>query len=920
MTLLGRQAESDALDRLLTDALDGRSRVVVLRGEAGVGKTALLEHVSTRAEGWHVAGASGVESEMELAFSGLHQLCGPMLEHIDRLPVPQRNALATVFGSREGAAPDRFLVGLAALTLFSEVADQRPLLCIIDDAQWLDQASAQILGFVARRLLAERIAIVCAARAGIGDGVLEGLPEISIKGLAERDARALLLASMQGPLDAALCERIVTESHGNPLALLELPRTWDATELAVGLPTGQPVAGKIERSYERRLSELPPQTQMLVVAAAAEPLGDPVLLQRAAGTLGIEMTAAEPATRAGLLTLSGRVTFAHPLARSAAYRSASADDRRRAHRALADATDVETDPDRRAWHLAAAAVGPEERVAAELERSAARAQSRGGLAAAAAFLQRAVALTDDPGRRTERALAAARANLGAGAFDAAHGLLTTAEAGPLDELEGAHVDLLRAELAFAESRGNDAPHLLLQAARKLESLDARLARETYLEAWGAALFAGRLAGAGGSMLDVSRAAATAPGRADPPRPSDLLLDGLALLLTDGHAIAEPVLRRALSAYKSSEVHDDEMLRWGWLATRAANLVWDQDSALEIGTRAVQLARDLGALEALAVVDNAYGQACVFAGDFATASLLAAEVDAVKQATGTRIAPHARLALAGLRGQEDEAAALIDTIVRDASAAGQGAALQYARWANAVLMNGLGRYELALASAVEASEDAPETHIAMWAQSEVVEAATRTGNADLAQRGIDRLRAQTDASEADWGLGISARSQALVSDGAAAERSYLDAIERLGRTRLRPELARSHLLYGEWLRRQGRRVDAREHLRTAHGMLATIGMTAFAERARHELLATGEKVRTRGDETREQLTPQEEQIARLARDGLSNPEIGAQLFISARTVEWHLSKVFTKLDIASRKQLRVALPEPGRVSPPLVPLR
>ena len=805
-------------------------------------------------------------------------------------------------------------VGLATLTLFSEVAEQRPLLCIVDDVQWLDQASAQILGFVARRLLAERVAIVCAARAGIGDGVLDGLPEISVKGLVERDARALLLSSLPGPLDAALCDRIVTESHGNPLALLELPRTWDATELAVGLPSGQPVAGKIEQSYLRRLRELPPETQMLVVAAAAEPLGDPVLLHRAAGTLGIEMSAAEPATLAGLLGLSGRVTFAHPLARSAAYRSASADDRRSAHRALADATDAETDPDRRAWHLAAAAIGPEERVAAELERSADRARSRGGLAAAAAFLQRAVALSDDPSRRTVRAVAAARANLGAGAFEAAHGLLATAEAGPLDELEGAHVDLLRAELAFAESRGSDAPPLLLDAARKLEPLDARLARETYLEAWGAALFAGRLAGVGGSMLDVSRAAATAPGPADPPRASDLLLDGLTSLLTDGRVTAEPLLRRALTAYMSDEVHDDEMLRWGWLATRAANLVWDQDSALEIGKRAVQLARDLGALEMLAVADNAYGQACAFAGDFATASLLAAEVDAVKEATGTRIAPHARLALAGLRGQEDGAAPLIEAIVRNASAAGQGAALQYAGWANAVLMNGLGRYEVALASAIEASEDAPETHIAMWAQSESVEAATRTGNADLAQRALERLVAQTDASESDWGLGISARSQALVSDGEAAERCYLDAIERLGRTRLRPELARSHLLYGEWLRRQGRRVDAREHLRTAHGMLTSIGMAAFADRARHELLATGEKVRKRRDETRDQLTPQEEQIARLARDGLSNPEIGAQLFISARTVEWHLSKVFTKLDIESRKQLREALSAQDRLAP------
>jgi DNA-binding CsgD family transcriptional regulator len=906
--LRGRVTECARLDELLSAVHRGESSALVLRGEAGIGKTALLKYVSEHASGSRVVRAVGVEAEMELAYSGLHQLCAPMLDHLDRLPVPQRDALAMVFRLSEGQAPDRFLVGLATLTLFAEVAEEQPLVCIVDDAQWLDQASAQILGFVSRRLLAERVAILCAARTGTGDDVLAGLPELFILGLADGDARALLMDNVYAPLDSAVCDQIVKESHGNPLALLELPRTWNAAELAVGfgLPGSQPVVGKIEQSYARRVLGLPSDTRLLVSAAAAEPLGDPVLLRRAAETLGVDMSAAEPAVDAGLLKIWGRVEFAHPLARSAVYRSAGADDRHRVHRALAEATDAETDPDRRAWHVAAAAVGPDEQAALGLERSAERAQARGGLAAAAAFLQRAVALTGDPARRADRALAAAQASLGAGAFDVARGLLAAAEAGPLDELGRARVDLLQAEVAFAENRGSDAPLLLLEAARKLEPLDVRLSRNTYLDAWAAALFAGRLAGAGGSLLDVSRAVATAPNPVDPPLPCDLLLDGLALIFTDGRPAAALVLRRAVAAFAGTEVSAEEMLRWGWLATRAANFLWDYDSSLEIGMQAVHLARDTGALEALAVADNACGQAAVFGGDFATAALLIAEVDAVKEATGTKIAPHARVALAGIRGQVAEASALIDGIISEAPAAGQGTAVQYARWANSVLMNGLGRYEEALAAAAEASEDTPELPIAAWALSELIEAATRTENAETAKLALTRLGEQTEASDSDWGLGVYARSRALLSQGEEAERLYHEAIERLGRTRLRPELARSQLLYGEWLRRAGRRVDARQQLRDAHEAFVSMGADAFAERAGHELLATGEKVRSRRNSTRDELTPQEEHIARLARVGLTNPEIGAQLFLSPRTVEWHLRKVFTKLGISSRRELRSVL--------------
>jgi DNA-binding CsgD family transcriptional regulator len=908
MRLLGRRAECEVLDRLLAEALAGRSQVTVLRGEAGVGKSALLGYLSDRVTGWHVVRAVGAESEMELAYSGLHQLCGPMLDRLDGLPAPQREALATVFGRSNGPPPDRFLVGLATLTLFAEVSDAQPLVCIVDDAQWLDQASAQILGFVARRLLAERIVLVCVARTGTGDHVLPGLPELWIEGLGDSDARALLLENVHGPLDAAVCEQIIAESHGNPLALLELPRTWNADELAggFGLPDNRPVSSKIEQSYAQRLLDLPSDTQLLVLAAAAEPLGDPVLLHRAAETLGVDMAAADAAEDAGLLKVRVRAEFAHPLVRSAAYHSASADDRHRVHHALADAIDPVTDPDRRAWHRARATPGPDEAVAEELERSAGRAEARGGVAAAAAFLQRAAALTIEPALRVERALTAAQASLQAGAFDAALGVLATVEAGPLDELQRARIDLLRARIASASSFGSAAAQLVT-AAKRLEQLDVDLARATYLEAWGAALAAGEMAAAG-TMRDVSQAALSAPPPEHEPQPSDLLLDGLAQLIADGLAAAAPTLRQAVDAFRD----DETVLQWGAMAATGAAALWDMESFTAVLDRQLQLARDAGALPLLTTALQGKGIVVTWGGEFDEAASVVAEADEVSGATGISIAPYGGMLLVAYQGREAEASALLESAIAAATASGEGLAVQYARWATAILFNGLGRYGEALGPAQQASDDTPELFVSQWALAEVVEAAARTGNAGLAAEAVERLADATSASDADWGLGIAARCRALVSQGEAAESLFVEAIDRLGRTPLRPELARAHLLYGEWLRRENRRVDARGELHAAHELCRTTGMEAFAERARIELLATGEKVRKRDVETRAELTPQEAQIARLARDGLSNPEIGARLFISARTVEWHLRKVFTKLGISSRRDLRSALPESGQL--------
>jgi DNA-binding CsgD family transcriptional regulator len=899
--LRGRSTECALLDDVLSAIRRGESRSLLLRGEAGIGKTALLDYLIASAPDLTVVRAAGVESEMELAYASLHQLCAPLLDRLDRLPAPQRQAMEIVFGLSAGGAPDRFLVGLAVLSLFAAVAEQRPLLCVVDDAQWLDQTSRLTLAFVARRLLAEPVGIVFGAREP--DKELRHVPELEVQGVRNGDARALLNSAVRFKLDEAVQDRIVAETRGNPLALLELPHGLTATQLVggFGLLGGQALTGRIEESFVRRLGLLSDDGRRLLLVAAAEPVGDPLLLWRAAERLGLGPADAEAAEAQGLLAIGGRVTFRHPLVRSAIYRAAAEEDRRAVHLALAEATEREADPDRRAWHLAAAAVGPDDQVALELERSAGRAQARGGLAAAAAFLRRAVALTNDPVRRADRALAAAQASLQVGEFDASLALAAAAEAGPLDEFQHARLDLLRAQVAFISFRGSDAPGLLLKAARRLEPFDLELARDTYLTAWGAALVAAHAAGEG-VLLEICRAVRALPPPGA-PRPLDILLDGLALLTTEGHAAATATLQRAARALADIPVND--VLLWGWIAASASALLWDIEGMRANAAREVQLLRDAGALAALPSSLSNLAIATAWMGDFAGASSLIAETDSVAAAIGSRQAPFASLRLQALQGREAEAAAPIASAIKLAAPGDQGMASAWAHWAAAVLYNGLARYEKAESGARQATSD-PFNWWSMWVLPELVEAAVRGGEAELARDALERLAKTTQPCRTEFALGIEARCRALLSDGPDADELYHEAIAWLRRTPLTPELARAHLLYGEWLRRENRRVDAREQLRMAHEMLATIGMEAFAERARQELQATGEKVRKRTVDTRDDLTAQERQIARLARDGLSNPEIGARLFLSARTVEWHLRNAFTKLGIRSRRELVSAL--------------
>jgi DNA-binding CsgD family transcriptional regulator len=898
------------LDELLDAVRGGAGRALVVRGEPGVGKTALLDYLAEQASGCRVALVAGVEAEMELPYAGVYQLCAPMLHRLERLPAPQGAALRTAFGLGSGSAPDRFLVALAVLNLLSDAAEEHPLVCLVDDQQWLDRASAQVLGFVARRLAAEPVGLVFAAR--VPGDELAGLPELVVEGLPEADARALLDAVVTGPLDSRIRDRIVAETGGNPLALVELPQGLTPAELAGGfaLPDALPLSGRIEESFRRRLEALPADTRELLLVAAAEPVGDPVLVWRAAGRLGIRAEAATPAVEADLLEVGARVRFRHPLVRSAAYRSASLQERQDTHRALAQVTDPKIDPDRRAWHRAQAAPGPDEDVAAELERSAGRAQARGGLAAAAAFLERASMLTPGPARRTRRLVAAARAKRAAGALDAALGLLVAVEAGQLDALSAAEVEHLRGLIALVQRGPSDAARLLLSAARHLEPLDADLARDTHLEALWAAIWAGHL-GSPGGVAAAAEAARAAPTGPEPTGAVDVLREAFALRLTQGYVAAAPLLTRALELSLALDITNDEAGLWQWLAGGRAGAIvalelWDAESWHALAAVQAQFARDTGALVHLQYALNFLAMAHLFAGDLTTAARLIEEDRLIAEVTGNPPVGYAAMALPAWQGQEAQASELIEATSRAATARGLGRMVSFADYASSVLYNGLGRHDAARNFAWRAFER-DELGYGPYVVPELAEAASRTGDVELVRATLRWLSERTRAAPTEWARGIQARVRALLSEGDAAERCYLESIARLGRSRVRVQLARAHLLYGEWLRRQRRRLDAREQLRIAHDLLEAMGVEAFAERARRELQATGEAVRKRTFETGGELTPQEAVIARLARDGLTNPEIGTRLFISARTVKYHLGKVFSKLGISSRAQLDRALP-------------
>jgi DNA-binding CsgD family transcriptional regulator len=905
-TLAGREREMAALGELLSDVSVGRSRALVVSGAPGIGKTALLEEALESTPSVQVIRISGVESEAELAYGALHGVWSHLpAESLSALPEPQRVAACTAFGLEVGPAPNPFLVGLAMLNGLADLAEQTPHFLVVDDAQWLDRASASALAFVARRLQFEPIGVVFAVREPMAE--LSGLPELHVSGLAPDAARRVLASVLSASVDGPVVERFIAETEGNPLALLELSHGLSATAIEgdVDRRDSRGLWLRLEESFQRRVEALEKSVRTFLLIAAAEPAGDPVPIWRAAGLLGLPDSVGDAAEESGLIRRGTSMVFRHPLVRSAIYRFASLADRRAVHRALAEATDPDLDPDRRAWHRALAAPGLDEQVALELEQSAGRARARGGFAAAAAFLERALALTADSDRRASRALASAQAKLAAGDPGRASDLLAIAERGRLDELSSAQLDLLRARLAFAVNRRPEAPGLLLKAARQFERLDREAARDIYLEATRAALFAGRLA-SGGGLAEVATEVREL-ALPDPPCLRDLALHAFAIHFVDGFQAAAPEFRKLVAACQSQDFSPPEQLHSLSLAVSITPLLWDYEAWEELAELQLRLVREMGALGLLPIALTTRAGAHHLAAEYTPARALLDELDAASEAMGTPTMPYARVAYSARVSPPEEAMSLIERCIEEATQRGEGGALTFVQGIKAELCNALGRYEEAWTAAAIAYED-PLQHSTWWL-AELVEGAARSGRAEQAAPALEDLAVAAAATGSPWAHASERRSRALVSCGEQAESFYLDSIDYLKRTRLALELARSMLVYGEWLRREGRRRDAREQLRSAHAIFDQQGILAFRDRAANELAATGETIRRKpADATSDTLlTAREAQIARLAAEGLSNREIGEQLFISHRTAGYHLGHVFTKLGVSSRAQLHKVLP-------------
>ncbi|HKC28995.1 MAG TPA: AAA family ATPase [Jatrophihabitans sp.] len=906
---MGRIAELATLERQVQQARAGHSEVLMLRGEPGIGKTALLDRAAAGAEGFRIVRVRGVESERELRYAGLQLLCSALPDCLARLSGGQREALDAVIGLGDGP-PDRLVLGLATLALLSTAASGPPLLCIIDDVHWLDRQSAEVLAFAFRRLAADALAVLLAAREGVATQELADVRTVHVKALSYAESRALMTSHIRGRVDEAVIGRIIAETRGNPQDLLDVVRGISAADFAGGFGVGVASGcsrGSLEGLIDQ-LEQLPAESRLVALLAASDPTGDPALQWRAGKQLAIPTNAAARLESDGLVRFGPRVTFDHPAARAALYALASKDDRRLAHRVLADATDSEAAPDRRAWHRALAAYAPDDELAAELELHACAACERGGRSAAAAFLERATMPTLHSGQRVERALAAAAAKFEAGAPDAAARLLVAADVGTLDAARRGRLERQRAQIAFANRRGNDAADSLLKAARRLEVTDLSAARDSYLEALVAAVFAGRLGRGSDTKAVAAAVPAGAPAGAEP---AEDLLDALVTRFRTGSLTANQQVRRAIAEMRSVDSH--ATARWLWLAALAALDVCDDESWQALAAAAHDSALEAGSLTVLPYALTQRAIADLHRGEFKAAATVIADADAVSAGMGTPPLRHAALLLAGWGGHEQSSLALFGAARRDARDRGEGSILTAVSLGEAVLFNGLGRYDAALAAARDAVAH-DELGLPGLAMSELIEAAVRCSDLGAAQCTLDALSERAAAFGTDWALGVVARSRALLSEGDTAERLFKQAIERLQQSQVTVHLARAQLVYGEWLRRQGRRIDARPQLRAARDAFAAMGAEAFAERAHREHLATGEKVRRRAVETWGELTPQESRIADLARDGLTNPEIGERLFISARTVEYHLHKVFEKFGITSRRELYLVLEQAAKASP------
>jgi DNA-binding CsgD family transcriptional regulator len=901
--LLDRELERGQIDRVLGVARHGRSAALVLQGEPGTGKTTLLDYAAESGEDFQIVRLLGIESEAELGFAALHQLLLPFQAGLRSLPAPQRDALGGALGLRRADSPDRFLLALAALTMLARAATKRPLLCIVDDAQWLDRESAGIMGFIARRVSADAIAMLFAVRGPSERAAdLEGIPWVQIGGLPPEEAGQLLASAVASRVERGVSERVIAQTGGNPLGLIELGGELSREQLAgdSSLPELLPVGAILRARYLRQIRRMPGETQVLLLAAAADPTGDPALLWRAGEFLGFGVRAAAPAEAEELLRFSPLVRFRHPLIRSAVYHGAALAERVRVHEALARATDPQAAADLRAWHRAEAAIGPDESVAGELERAADLARERGGWAASARFLTRAATLTPDADERFRRVLAAARAETTAGACVRAQALLDSV-AGRLDDpVKRAAALRVQGMIRYALDQSAEAASVLLDAARRLAPLDTRLARATLLEALAAARISGRLAKTGAGDADIAHAARSLP----PPPPSDatigdLVLDADATLLLDGHEAAVPVVKRAIAAMLEAPVSSAELLTLTGVGCTAASALGDDHALYSLANWLEVQARDQGAVLPLSIALIFSGFSELFAGHLGQAHARYAERGAIEAARGGSCEVGEALVLAW-RGRAAEARAQAAAATQVAVEQGEGWKLALLEYARAVLALGMGHYEEALAAAPQGYQE--NVLLRTFALPDLIEAAVRCGERETAEQALASVASRAAASPTPLMLGLLARSRALLGSGTGTEAFYREAISYLQQARGRVHHARVELVYGEWLRRERRQRDAREHLQAAYGMFREIGADGFAERARLELAAAGGTARQPASSPGGGLTAQELQVAVLAAAGFTNLEIASRLFISPKTVDYHLGKVFRKLGVGSRRQL------------------
>jgi DNA-binding CsgD family transcriptional regulator len=904
--LLDREHERKVLDDLVTAVQEGLGRTVVLYGEAGMGKTRLLEHMVASAPNLRSVSIAGVEAERDLGFAGLHRLLRPFLGRRSRLPKPQRDALGSAFGLQLETPADRFLVGLACLTLLADIAAEEGLVCVIDDAQWMDEESLGVLAFVARRLSADRIALVFGLRdREAPSGSLAGLPAIPIGGLPDHAALELLSTRVGADIDTELAQRIVVETSGCPLALLELASELSDEQLRGGRTVSEPlpIGKRLEDHFLRQVEALDDAAQTFLLVAAAETSGDASLVRRVAADMGSDGLAEDAAVASGLLDTARGIKFRHPLVRSAIYGGAPLDLRRSVHNALAANIDPGVDPDRRAQHLAGAARGPDEALANELEEAAHRAGQRGGYSAESSFLLQAAQLTPDPQRQSARLLRAAVAALNAGLPHRGEALLEQARPGLTDPLLAAEAMRLDGRLRVPLAQPPTAPGLLLAAARAFVPLDRSRARETLLEAVDAALVSQHFT-VGTSLTEIAQVALATPAEGSSPQTvAGLLLDGAASLWGSSYGAAAPVLRQALGTLESDSVRPEDITSFFMLPTIVANELWDDEAYGRWVRRVEHIARDEGALLALQVSLLSLAKHATRAGRFAEAEAHYDDAVEITRAMGgfTDFYEWLKCDLYAWRGQEAETLQTAAILTGASNAIGSAVPVELAQVALATLALSSGRY----ADALEAVNPILDANAPRWACqvfSLGVEAGIRAEDHAVADHCLAQLEERAPAAGTPWGLGQLARARALAQEADNAEEFFVEAVSYFEKTSVATDLAHTHLLYGEWLRRENRRQDARSELKVAYDKFSAMGAEGFARRAQIELEATGEKVRRRSVETQSDLTAQEAQVARLAATGATNPEIAARLFISANTVDYHLRKVFRKLGITSRRQL------------------